>query len=370
MSTTIPLAEPLLPAACADAVANVVSSTFVGPGQRTRTFEESMADVVCAEDAVATASGTVALGIAARAIGLVPGDEVVVPAYGVISVANGFAAEGFAVRPVEVDRATAMIDPAALDAELASSPAVRAVCMVDFSGYVGPVTRAVLDVAHEHGVPVIEDAACALGSTCDGLVAGSIGDVATTSFSVPKVVTTGQGGAVLGRREVIDRARAWIDQGDLEWRSSGINRAVGTNLRFTDLQAAVGQVQIDDLPGRLARRMSVHQALRRALGDALWTIPGAAPPLHNIVFSDDPDGLVSALRGEGVLAARQYSTLTRHPAYADVARGPFPASDWWSGKAVYLPFGTALDLADAKRIADAVRAAHIPLIAHPSAMAG
>ena len=367
MTAVIPLAEPLFSKACADAARDVVASTFVGPGKRTRAFEETLAACTGAEDAVATVSGTVALGVAARALGLAPGDEVVVPAYGVISVANGFAAEGFVVRPVDISPATAVLDPAALDTALATGHRVRAVCLVDFSGYVGPATQAVVEVARSRGIPIIEDAACALGSMWGEVRAGSIGDVAITSFSVPKVVTTGQGGAVMGPRDVVDRARAWTDQGDLEWRATGTNRGVGTNLRFTDIQAAIGQVQLDELPARFDRRRAVHEALRDALGDALWTIPGATPPLHNILFAEDPAGLVAALRADGILAARQYLTLSRHPAHAAAGDRPFPVSDWWSDNAVYLPFGTALDVIDAARIAKAVLASGARLVGPPLA---
>ena len=357
MTQVIPLAEPLLPPECADAVGEVVRSTFIGPGKRTATFEASLAGVCGTEAAVATVSGTVALGVAARALGLEPGDTVVVPAYGVISVPNGFAAEGFHVRPVDVDLVTATMDASALDAALDSVSGRCAVCMVDFSGYVGPALEEILSVARRRSVPVIEDAACALGSAAGSLRAGSLGDVAITSFSVPKVVTTGQGGALLGSNSVVDRARAWIDQGDLEWRSTGLNGGIGTNLRFTDLQASLGQPQVDLLAERLARRRGVHEALRSVLGPALWEIPGETPPLHNIIFADDPAALVSALRADGILAVRQYQTLGRHPAYAHLSVDSFPSSDWWSDHAVFLPFGTALDVSDAGRIADAVRSA-------------
>ena len=357
MTLVIPLAEPLLPPECADAVGEVVRSTFIGPGKRTSAFEDSLAALCGTEAAVATVSGTVALGVAARALGLTPGDTVLIPAYGVISVPNGFAAEGFHVRPVDVDLATAVMDTSALDAALDSVSGRCAVCMVDFSGYVGPALEEIRSVAHRRGVPVIEDAACALGSVAGSLRAGSLGDVATTSFSVPKVVTTGQGGAILGSNSVVDRARAWVDQGDLEWRSTGLNRGVGTNLRFTDLQAALGQPQVDALAQRLDRRLGVHEALRSILGPALWGVPGGTPPLHNIIFAEDAASLVAALRSDNILAVRQYQTLGRHSAYADVAAGSFPVSDWWSDHAVFLPFGTALDVADAIRIAEAVRSA-------------
>ncbi len=363
MSDVIPLAEPLLPPASATEVRDAVASTFIGPGARTGAFEETLAHVCGVSAAATTVSGTIALGVAARALGLRPGDEVIVPAYGVISVANGFAAEGFRVRPVDIDRATGLLDVDAVEQSL-QSPA-SAVCLVDFSGNVGPGSTAIAQLARAHGALLIEDAACALGSHNGDLRAGTIGDVATTSFSVPKVVTTGQGGAILGSVAVVDRARTWIDQGDLEWRRTGLNREIGTNLRFSDLQAAVGQPQLDDLDARLERKRRVHGVLRDRLGVTLWTTPGATAPLHNVVFTLQPDALVTVLRQGGILAVCQYVTLTRHPAYAATTTASFPASDWWSDHAVYLPFGMALSEGDAERIAASVLASGVPLMDAP-----
>lgn len=363
VADVIPLAAPLLPQAVSDSVRETVESTFIGPGRRTAEFEAVIAEQCGVDAAVATVSGTVALGVAARALGLVPGDEILVPAYGVISVANGLASEGFVVRPVDVDPGTATINPDALDGAI--GPATRAVCLVDFSGYFGPVSHLVAEVCRMHGLPVIEDAACALGSGDGRVRAGSLGDVAVTSFSVPKIVTTGQGGAVMGPSSVVDRARAWIDQGDLEWRATGINRAIGTNLRFTDIQSAIGLPQIHELDARSDRKREVHAYLREYLGPFLWTIPGPVAPLHNIVFSGDPGALVQALRSEGILAARQYLTLTRHPAYAGSSARAFPISDWWSDCAVYLPFGFALTVEDAERMVRALQMHRDMLVSAP-----
>jgi len=188
------------------------------------------------------------------------------------------------------------------------------------------------------------------------------GDVGTYSFSVPKVVTTGQGGALVARENrVFDEALAYIDHGDLEWRRTNLNRGVGTNLRFTDLQAAFGLCQMRDLEARLQRRREAHQVLRDRLGNYLYAVPGDEAPLHNIVFTPDPSTLVARLKERGVSAVRQYRTLSQHPAYAALADRTFPNADYWTDHAVYLPFGMALTPADAGRIADAVRESRVTL---------
>lgn len=350
---TIPLAEPWLPPACADAVRDQVQSGFIGPGRATEEFMSALARRAGTPRAVATVSGTVALSVAAKALGLRDGDEVLVPAYGVISTINGFASIGLRPRLVDVDRRWACMTADAV--ERAITPSTRAVCFVDFSGYTGPHLTEVAAVCAARGLPLVEDAACALGHRHDGRAAGAFGDVGTFSFSVPKVVTTGQGGALIARDgATLDRAAAYIDHGDLEWRRTNENRGIGTNLRFTDVQAALGLSQLRDLDARLARRRESYLALRRRLGASLYGVPGPEAPLHNIVLTSDADALVAALRARGVLAVRQYRTLSQHPAYRELADRTFPNADHWTSRSVYLPFGMALTQADADCVAEAV----------------
>jgi perosamine synthetase len=188
------------------------------------------------------------------------------------------------------------------------------------------------------------------------------GDVGTFSFSVPKVVTTGQGGALVAREPaVMDRALEYIDHGDLEWRRTNLNRRVGTNLRFTDVQAVLGLCQLRDLDVRLARRREAHRTLRARLGDRLYAVPGDEAPLHNIVFTATPDELVASLKQRSVSAVRQYRTLSQHPAYQALRDRAYPNADYWTERAVYLPFGMTLEPGDALRIADAVVESGCPL---------
>jgi perosamine synthetase len=242
------------------------------------------------------------------------------------------------------------------------TPATRAVCFVDFSGYTGQHLTDVAALCASRHVPLIEDAACALGHRHQQRSAGLFGDVGTYSFSVPKVLTTGQGGALVARDPaVFNRAAAYIDQGDLEWRRTNVNRDIGTNLRFTDLQSALGLCQLRDLDARLERRRRVHGILRQRLGDHLYAVPGAEAPLHNIVFAARADDLVHALREHGVSAVRQYRTLSQHPVYSALGDRSFDHANYWTDRAVYLPFGMALDESAASRIAEAVLQANVPL---------
>ena len=195
------------------------------------------------------------------------------------------------------------------------------------------------------------------------LDAGTFGTVGTLSFSPPKTITTGQGGAdVTNSQELADEARKYTDHGDLTWRQTNLNREIGTNLRFNDVLSALGLAQIRTFDERLRRKRLAHRALRNLLGNYLFAVPGDEAPLFNIVFTDVADRLVAELRNRNIGAVRQYRSIAQHPAYAQLAENGFPQSDWWTDRAVYLPFGLALTEDDATQIGGAVLDTKIELI--------
>jgi perosamine synthetase len=351
----LPLVEPWIDDACAEAVRAQVASGFLGPGETCRKFAEALTTFTGAAHAVSTTSGTVALSVAAIALGLKPGEEIAVPAYGVISTINAFAVIGLVPRLVDIDPVSGCMDPDALRRRL--RPQTKAVCFVNFSGHTGLPLVEVAALCAERGLPLIEDAACALGSSWQGRKAGSFGTIGTLSFSVPKIVTTGQGGALLtNSAELRDKAAAYIDHGDLDWRRTNLHRGIGTNLRFNDVSAALGLAQMEGIQPRLARKRAAFGALRAVLGENLYSHDRADAPLHNIVFSRQPDHLVTGLRAAGFAATRQYRCLTEHPAYAELADISFPVAELWSRHAVYLPFGLAVTAEQASIMAGAVLA--------------
>lgn len=361
----LPLAEPLVLPEYGDAVLKQIQTGFIGPGEATKRFGDGLAAFAGVEHCMLTVSGTVALSVAAIGLGLVPGDEILVPAYGVISTINGFASIGLTPRLVDIDPATACMDPDKLAQALSKD--TKAVCFVNFSGHTGEPLARVADICRANQVPLIEDAACAVGHRFGGRSAGSFGATAIYSFSVPKIITTGQGGAVLTQQpEVFKGAAQYVDHGDLDWRKTNLNRKVGTNLRFNDILASYGLAQLQCLESLLERKRGVYSVLKGALGPRLYQVPGEQAPLHYIVFSESPAELVTGLRAQGVLAARQYRTLSQHPAYAHLAEAAYPGADLWTQKAVYLPFGMALEQEDAQRIVSSLSKLEHLLVEMPS----
>ncbi len=359
-SKTIPLVEPWLPPAYADVVRDQILSGLIGPGKRSQEFARALANYVGAPSCLLTVSGTVALSVAASALGLEAGDEILVPAYGVISTINAFASIGLSPKLVDIDR-TGCMSPDQLSQNI--SKKTRAVCFVNFSGYTGPNLVTIKQICDAAGLPLIEDAACALGHSYQGIHAGMFGTIGIYSFSTPKVLTTGQGGALVSSNpKFFDEAAAFIDQGDLEWRKTNLNRGIGSNLRFNDILSSLGHCQLTDLNHRLEKRREIYDILKEQLGQFIFSVPGQQAPLHNIVFTKQPDLLVETLKQQGISAIRQYRTLCEHPAYHQLAQQTYSNADFWTKHAVYLPFGMTLTPEDAHYIAQVIKNSGIMLI--------
>ena len=360
----VPLAEPWLPPECAEAVRRQIETTFIGPGAASASFGERIAELCEVSAAVPVASGTVALSVAAQVLGLKPGDEVIVPAYGVISVINGFASIGMVPRLAEIGSRTGCLDPSRLDEAI--TPRTRAVVYVDFCGSIGPDLEQVAEICRRRGVALIEDAAWALGRGRPGRRGGSFGDIGTTSFSVPKIVTTGQGGAVLAHSHVQrDAAIAAVDHGDINWRRTTINTGIGSNLRLSDIAAALGSAAIAGIEERWARKRRAFDVLSALLSDRLFHAADGEPAMQHIIFVERPDDVMRQLNAKNIAAARPYRPMYHHPPYADLCDRAFPVSDFWFDHGVYLPFGVAMTEETAERVGNAVQTLNCQFIPLP-----
>lgn len=351
---TIPLVEPWLGGDCADAVREQVLTSFVGPGEVCKTFARGLSALTGSPHTLLTTSGTVALTVAAYALGLRPGDEILVPAYGIISTINAFASYGLRPRLVDIDPGTGCIAPAEVERRLTAR--TKGVCYVNFAGCTGDDLVAIAELCKARGIPLIEDAAQAIGQRHRDRAAGTFGSIGTLSFSPPKVLTTGQGGALFAHSDhAADEAAKYIDHGDLSWRQTNLNREIGTNLRFNDVLAALGLAQLRTLEERLARKRDAFAALKSELGELIFTIPGTEAPFYFIIFAENPDAAVTELRRAGIMAQRHGRALYEHPPFSTLRDGDFKGADYWTKRAVYLPFGLALSVEDASRIAREVR---------------
>lgn len=242
-----------------------LDSKWVTQGPMTERFEKLVAEAQDLKHALACTSCTAALHLAAMALRLGPGDEVIVPAFTWVTSAH--SAEYVGARPVfaDVDPATFNIDPAALAA--AVTPRTKAIVAVHLFGLAAPMDE-ITAIARKHGLAVIEDAACAIGTTYKGRPVGAIGDLGCFSFHPRKAVTTGEGGAVTTNddglaklvRSLRNHGTTGLPDAALEphgpW-TMGTFDNLGFNLRLSDIQAAVGVAQMAKLSRLLAERRRI-----------------------------------------------------------------------------------------------------------------
>jgi perosamine synthetase len=256
------LASPSFDQAEVELVRQCLASGWVTQGPLTQRFEDLVAERHGAKHAMATTSCTAALHLATAALGLGPGDEVIVPAFTWVTSAH--CAEYVGARPVfaEIDLATYNLQPEAFEAAI--TPRTRAVIVVHLFGLAADMT-AIVRIARKHGISVIEDAACGIGTTFTGKPVGTFGDLGCLSFHPRKVISTGEGGMVLTNNdELAASVRSLRNHGSTglpseeteprgPWTMATFDR-VGFNLRLSDIQAAVGVAQMGKLEGLLAER--------------------------------------------------------------------------------------------------------------------
>lgn len=245
-----------------DALRECLDSKWVTQGPMTDKFESLVRERHSALHAMACTSCTSALHLATLALELKPGDEVIVPAFTWVTSAYSAEYVGAKVVFADIDLATFNIDPEAF--EKAITPRTKAVVAVHLFGLAAPMDE-ILEIAGRHGIAVIEDAACAIGTTYKGNPVGALGDIGCFSFHPRKLVTTGEGGMVLTNSEELATAvRSLRNHGstglpsDAEeahgpWTMATFDR-VGLNLRLSDIQAAVGVAQMGKLGTLLADR--------------------------------------------------------------------------------------------------------------------
>ncbi|SEQ51469.1 DegT/DnrJ/EryC1/StrS family aminotransferase [Arthrobacter sp. OV608] len=361
----------------AQALAEVVASGWVAQGPKVKEFETAFAAAQGVRHAVATSNCTTALHLALVVAGIGPGDDVVVPSLSFIATANAVTYVG--ARPVfcDVDPATGNVTAETIHAALTLD--TRAVIVVDQGGVpldMDPIRK----LCDRHEITVIEDAACAVGSTYKGRPVGARADVAVWSFHPRKILTTGEGGMLTtNRADWAARARA------LREHSMSVSAAdrhgsvlappevyleVGFNYRMTDLQAAVGIVQLGRLPEVVQRRRDIAAryvaglaGLRglRLVSDppygtsnfqSLWVevLPG---------FATTREGLLARLAEAGISARRGIMAAHRQPAYRwrDTGNSLLEHTERLNDRTLILPVFHELDDESLSRIISTIRGA-------------
>ncbi len=352
MSEPIRLARPDVGDAEVAELARVVASGQLTMGPKVDEFERALATACGTAAAVAVSSGTAALHLAMLALGIGPGDEVIVPAYTFPATANAVELCGGRAVLVDVEPETFNLDLSLVSS--AVTERTKAVIGVHLFGR--PLDWEALRAAVPAHIPLVEDAAGALGARYRDQPCGSLGVMGCLSFHPRKIVTTGEGGAVTTDiPELAASIRQFRHHGIVSQPSFDIPRP-GTNYRVPDLLCALGIPQVARLEELLAARGRVAAGYERRLNGVVATPSAATGDRHGwqayVVRLERRDEALAALRAEGIEAQIGTYALHRLGAYRD--RGQFRGADAAFEQALALPFHTRLTDVELDRVAGAL----------------
>jgi perosamine synthetase len=342
----IRLARPDVGAEEAAAVAAVLESGQLTMGPKVAELESELARACETADAVAVSSGTAALHLAVLALGIGPGDEVIVPAYTFPATANVVALAGAKPVLVDVDPATMNIDPER--AHAAVTPRTKLIVPVHLFG-----RPARLEELPD--LPLLEDAAGALGARRRGRACGGIGVAGCLSFHPRKIVTTGEGGAVTTNDPAIAASVRQLRHHG--WATSDDMPVPGLNYRIPDVLCAIGIPQVQRLEELLAARERVAAGYAERLRDLPVRLPEADEGDRHgwqayVIQVADRDRVLAALRAQEIEAQIGTYSLPLLRVYAD--QGEFPGARHAFATALALPFHTQLTGAEQDRVAAAL----------------
>lgn len=354
------------------ALREVVESGWVAQGPKVAEFEERFAARMGVAHAVATSSCTAALHLALVLRGIGAGDEVVVPSFSFIATANAVRYVGARAVFADIDPETGNITAQTVGQVLSGS--TRAVIGVDQGG-VPLDLHPLRELLDPRGIALIEDAACGTGSTYRGSPVGADADIACWSFHPRKLLTTGEGGMLTTNDAPTAQRARRLREHAMDISAATRHRTllapaehyleVGFNYRMTDLQAAVGIVQIGRLDAIVARRRSTAERYQSRLHGIAGIRPITDPDWGTTNYQscwielDDRypvrrDDLLRILATEGISGRRGIMTAHRQPAYAGVPHADLSASERLSDNSLILPVHHELTDAEIDRVADLI----------------
>jgi len=332
------------------AVAEVFETGQLTMGPKVDEFEAELAAACEVEHAVVVSSGTAALHLSVLALGIGPGDEVIVPAYTFPATANVVAMAGARPVLVDVDPGTMNVTPESVAS--AVTDRTRAVLVVHLFGRPAPWEE--LQAAVPDRVALLEDAAGALGARRQRRACGGLGRLGCLSFHPRKIVTTGEGGAVTtDDRGIAEAVRSLRHHG---WRDADMPTA-GLNYRLPDILCALGTSQLRRLEQLLEERDRLAAGYAERLAGVVELPAADDGDRHGwqayVVRLDARDEALAALREAGIEAQIGTYAVHRLGAYAD--QGPFPGADAAYERALALPFHGRLTEADLDRVTEVLR---------------
>jgi perosamine synthetase len=372
----IPITKPLVGEAESEAARAVVLSGWLAQGPQVEAFELEFATCVGAAHACAVSSCTSALHLALRAVGVGPGDEVVTVSHSFIAAANAVRACGAEPVFVDVSFDTYNLDPAGLDDAI--TPHTRTILCVHQMGMPCDLSR-ILAIARARRLPVIEDAACAVGSEIliDGHwqpIGKPHADIACFSFHPRKVITAGEGGMLTTANTDYDRLfRTWRQHGmdiasDVRHAASNVIFETYSvevfNYRMTDLQAAIGRKQLERLSYIIERRRSLAARYRTLFGNSsviglphepAWARSNWQSYCVRLPDHVDQRRAMQALRDRGIATNRGIMCAHREAPYAKSPHRPLPQSEAAQDRCILIPLYPQMSDAEQEQVVAAIK---------------
>ncbi|MBP7216490.1 MAG: DegT/DnrJ/EryC1/StrS family aminotransferase [Candidatus Omnitrophica bacterium] len=326
-------------------------------------FERAFSSYCGARYGITCSSGTAALHLALMSVGVTCGDEVIIPSFTMVSTANAVAYMG--AKPVLVDatKDTFALDPEKIEAKITKK--TKAIIAVHLYGHPADMDP-ILKIARKHKLAVIEDAAEAHGAEYKGKRVGSIGDVACFSFYGNKIITTGEGGMVVtSNKKIKEQAEYMRDMAFCNVRHFW-HRNLGFNYRMSNLQAAVGLAQVEQIDFLIERRRAIAATYNRYLRNVRGlTLPQEKPFAKNVYwmytilieaeFGMTRDMLRKKLAEHGIETRVLFVPIHLQPIYAKQCQGAFPVAEDLCRKGMYLPSGNTLTSQKIKRVCDCIK---------------
>jgi aminotransferase len=366
----INLLQPSVGAEELRTVEEVFQANWLGAGERVERFEHRLSEYLGCSPAEALTVSSCSEGLfqAVEALGLGVRDEVILPSVSFLGAAHAVRAAGARVVLCDVDPRT--LNPTVDQIERAITPATKAVLILHYGGYPGDLV-AIAELARQRSLFLIEDAACSLGSFVDGRACGTFGEIGVWSFDAVKLLTTGDGGMIWCRSEVLaSRMRRSIRLGV---GSSGLQRAtssrwweidpatIGRRAIMNDVAAAIGLAQLDKLSGFLRRREEIAATYDAQLNSVPWlTLPAKAPARTARFYYwiqmpiEHRDRLAAHLLQRDVYTNFRYWPLHRTQMYG--GGGAFPGADTAAESTLLLPVHQGLSNTEVDRIVETIRA--------------
>jgi perosamine synthetase len=347
----IPLSSPDITESEIEAVTSVMRTARLSLGPKLEEFENAVAAYVGAAHAVAINSGTSGLHLCMRALGINEGDEVIVPSFSFIAVANAVRYERAIPVFVDIDPKTLDIDPAKIEAAI--TPRTRAILAVHTFGYPADLSS-IFNIARKHGLRVIEDACEAIGAEYQGRKVGPLSDAGVFAFYPNKQITTGEGGIIVTQNaQIATLARAQRNQGRShpgEWLE---HAELGFNYRLSEINCALGIAQLKRVESILKQRETVareyhcHLSGNPDLKLPPMDMPGGriswfvyVPRLGARFTQQQRDWIWKEMGARGIGCGRYFAPIHWQPAYRNFegVRHALPITEWAGTHSLALPF--------------------------------